>query len=397
MRIGLLTLTDDNTGATIAGGKHAARLQAEFAIALGCERIIIQSSAPGAEAFALQTFCEGAGHKVQLIRDEKPLVATVKAEDEVLVLSPDIVPFSQQAADMLKSKRAILAIDADDAGADDFERIDLNHHWAGALTLPGNLVASLVDLPEGVDVASALLRVALQAKVPLIRLGDKERSQGRWGSLSAGDLQSGPERNSVRFSAFGKVGPANWLAERLSNALMPKMVARSIRPPNMAAAPVLTAVAGAGTGIVSTAGGLVLLGLAWLLACFFAAYERRIETPFAAPEPSITPAIAWVVDGALILIIFIAASNADVVTNWPEAAFVAIAVVGLIRVSARLLPSGIAAFTSDRLLCCLILAAGTLLIGLQPILYALGIALIAAIVFHAERAVKDNHELTETD
>ena len=61
---------------------------------------------------------------------------------------------------LLDEAPGVLVLPVEAGVAAGFERIDINHAWAGALRMPGRIVAGLGDLPADWNPVAALLRLA---------------------------------------------------------------------------------------------------------------------------------------------------------------------------------------------------------------------------------------------
>lgn len=185
MRAALISINnqprDDLRQAPLAiVGLSLARRQLEFALAAGCERIIVLGDGADPEAIALRHAAEGAGARFQAIADAGALLGTVRATEELLVIAPGVLPESRAALEAVSSGPCVLVLPAEQAIIAGFERIDLDRAWAGALVVPGSQVERLSQLPPDSDAQAALLRIALQAQVREDRLPDSDLAEGRW-------------------------------------------------------------------------------------------------------------------------------------------------------------------------------------------------------------------------
>jgi len=90
---------------------------------------------------------------------------------------------AEAMVDVLRSPACILVIPSGAGVQGGFERIDLDRAWAGALVLPGHLLSGLGALPYDVAPAPALLRIALQHRLPEMRLPAELLDTGQWSLL----------------------------------------------------------------------------------------------------------------------------------------------------------------------------------------------------------------------
>lgn len=161
-------------------GRSLARRQLDFALAAGCERVIALGDGAQGEAIALRHAAEGAGARFQTIRDAAGLLGLIGSSDELLVLAAGLLPESRNAIEALSDRQTILTLPAGPGIVAGFERIDMERSWAGALVIPGNYIEKLAELSADSDPQAALLRIALQARLPERQLPETEISEGYW-------------------------------------------------------------------------------------------------------------------------------------------------------------------------------------------------------------------------
>ena len=182
MRIGLIAVGDtgDAAEAGLLAGRSLARHQLDFALAQGCEKIILLGYGASKEAIALRHAAEAGGAQCQVARSIRDLPAAVRGDDRLLVLAHGLLPDSPVAFDQLEQGYGVLVLPAEAGWSAGFERLDLAAAWGGAMALPGRLVAGLDELPEDADPIAALLRLARQGGVPERALAESELVEGRW-------------------------------------------------------------------------------------------------------------------------------------------------------------------------------------------------------------------------
>ena len=69
------------------GGRALTLHQLDFALGQGCGKILFLGHGGGPEALALRQAAERAGAQFQVLRGPRDLPATVRGEDELLVLA----------------------------------------------------------------------------------------------------------------------------------------------------------------------------------------------------------------------------------------------------------------------------------------------------------------------
>jgi hypothetical protein len=256
LRIALLSavkLTESGEYAALLPflGGTVLSAQCELAIELGAERIvcIISKAAHAREPklIALQHAAEKRGLDFHLVATHLALTTLVSADHELIVIEDGVlIDRAAISAEMVK-ERGILSVPAEGSMALGFERIDAQWAWAGLLIARADIASKLADLPADSDPAGLLLRLALQARVPIVALGNDHLAAGT--VLRPGSSQDVALREARLFgSADGErswAGPGGKLAQMLSVSMMPRAL---------------------GSGSLYTASATGLLGFA--AACF---------------------------------------------------------------------------------------------------------------------------------
>ena len=163
----------------VAGVTVAAH-QLAMALAADCRRVICLARDFAPELVALQHTAEAAGVQFTVLTTPRQLVGIVTASDELFVFSDGLLTSPKTVAALLAGGSVVLT-QPDDVGlARGFERVDINHASAGALRIPGRLIETLAALPPDSDVASSLMRIALQAGVPQAAVPAASREGEAW-------------------------------------------------------------------------------------------------------------------------------------------------------------------------------------------------------------------------
>lgn len=195
MRLALLSALADPPGTTGASagvqgherpafrrfaGKSVLAHQLDCAAHLGCERVLCLAAALGPDLGAAKAHAERAGLRFDIVDSSLRLQAAVTAGDEVILIEDGVLPDQAALVEGLSQRSAVLAFPADPALELGFERLDATRAWSGALRTRGDNVARLADLPADCDLASALLRIALQTGARVVELDPAPLAEGTW-------------------------------------------------------------------------------------------------------------------------------------------------------------------------------------------------------------------------
>lgn len=391
MRVALLSLTETISD-QLAGGIARGLVpfgpctiidrQVEFALELGCERMICLAHGIEPGVIEVQRRAEAEGAQFHLIRSSRNLASLVKSADELLVLTDGLLPLCDQARAMLAEGCAVLALPVEAGLARGFERIDLNHAWAGAMLIPGALVERLLDLPEDADVASSLLRIALQARVKEKLLPEDLLADWRWTLIRSPQDAGAAEASWIRRQALGgdPFSPSAWIGGRLAARLGPSLMQRGIGSSAIAIGSILLVVAAVLVGGgVSAVAGLVMFVPA-LVALEIALAVKRLEgrTRHGKLPPLAT--MRRLFDAPLALLL---AYGVGVEADWQEQFFALLMVLGLTALLPALNPGRSLRLVEDR---CLLAFGAAVMAGasvLLPALRAYSLALLVAALFFA--------------
>ncbi len=132
-------------------------------------------------------FAKASGLDVQFVREPKAFAAVIDAETEVLVIRADTILSRKLLADLLNEPAPYVATVEEHAENKPFERIDLNRRWAGLALVTQRSLDNLAVLPEGWDMASALLRQAIQDKCRFFPIRQAEVQSGNIRRLMSED------------------------------------------------------------------------------------------------------------------------------------------------------------------------------------------------------------------
>ena len=274
LRVALLSLMDAATGEPQAlrgllpiGGRSILRHQLGLAMALGCARIVVLAETLTADLVALQHSAEAGGARFHVIASARALAPLVSPEDELLVLSEGLLAMPEDALRLLGDGPVILTMPVETGLVAGFERIDINNADAGAMLLPGKLVAGLGELPGDWNPGSALLRIAVQSRVVQRELPSILLDQGRWRLIRDEAEAHHAEPGWVRLHTAGAHlrSPGLWIAASVVRWLGPALLHAGTRPYVIALAAAISALLAVGAGWFGWPSiGFGLLALAWL-------------------------------------------------------------------------------------------------------------------------------------
>jgi hypothetical protein len=129
------------------------------------------------------------GLDLRFVREPSAMAALLDGDMRALVLRADTILDAELLDRALRLDAPLVATVEERAENQKFERIDLNNRWAGMAILERSTLEALTQLPEGWDMASALLRQGLQDGVKLWPLKQSEIQDGHVRRLeNAGDL-----------------------------------------------------------------------------------------------------------------------------------------------------------------------------------------------------------------
>ena len=260
MRAALLTIAADEPETVEVAGRSLPLRQLDFAMACGCELVILIGNGASRPAIDLRHAAEKAGVRFRVITNPRGLPALLAPQDDLLVLQENLLPASRWAVEALSEGARILILPGELARPGGFERIDLARTWAGAMLVPAGLADGLAGLDEDFDAASTLLRLALQYGVRETDLPTELLGQAEWDAVQpqrAGELSRiWLGRHVPAAPAFA---PARWTARQIVRTAASWLAGRPSAAPGLAAV----------TAVVS-AGGVMLAGLELAWAGFLA-------------------------------------------------------------------------------------------------------------------------------
>ncbi|ABD26475.1 hypothetical protein Saro_2036 [Novosphingobium aromaticivorans DSM 12444] len=251
------------------GGRSLLRHQLGFALSLGCKRIIVMSEGISGELVALQHVAEAGGAQFHVVATARALVPLLPPDDDVFVLGDGLLAMPDAVRELLEAGPAVLTLPVETALPLGFERIDINNAFAAAMRFPGRIAAGLADLPPEWNAQSALLRLVVQARVPLRGVPAGMLDDGRWNIVRNEEEALRAERSWLRLhtgiAVAGAASPGEMLAVAAVRRFGPALLHAGTRPALVGlAAGVLGLLGGGLAWLGNFAAGFALLGLAWL-------------------------------------------------------------------------------------------------------------------------------------
>lgn len=252
------------------GGRSILRHQIGFALSLGCKRIVVTAEGISGELVALQHVVESGGAQFHVVATARALVPLLQPEDDVFVLGDGLLAMPDAIRELLEAGPVVLTLPVETALPLGFERIDINSAFAGAMRFPGRVAAALADLPPEWHTQSALLRLAVQARIAERGVPSSLLDEGRWAIVRSEEAAHQAERRWLRLHTDNAGGGAGSPGEAIARVIVqrfgPAMLHAGTRPALVGLAAGLVGLLGGGLGwLESFAAGFVLLGLGWLV------------------------------------------------------------------------------------------------------------------------------------
>lgn len=172
MRAALISLIETVPGGTglrgalpLAQGRLAMQ-QVDLAMDAGAGEILFLVGTVDDEVRDIEAYANRRGIACQLVRSIADISVRLASEDELLVIADGLYVAPQDMARLARETGTFVASFAPGDGArvlvERFERIDINHVWAGLACVRARDLVEARDLPEDWSIQSALLRLAVQ-------------------------------------------------------------------------------------------------------------------------------------------------------------------------------------------------------------------------------------------
>ncbi|WP_017670965.1 hypothetical protein [Blastomonas sp. AAP53] len=277
MRAALISLIETLPGGTGLRGAlplahgQLAMLHIDLAVQAGAGEILCLVGAVDDRVRQIETYAARRGVIFHLARSIADISVRLASEDELLIIADGLYVAPGDMARMARETGTFVASFAPGDGArvliERFERIDINHVWAGLACIRARDVVDARDLPEDWSIQSALLRLAIQkgyrrevlpfalaeaGRIAMVREGHEvnilalQELAGSSGTLGGKLVQTAPVRSlALRAWSARWSGPAL----RISAVALPVLgIGAAIGGWSMAALAMLIAGRGAGHG-----------------------------------------------------------------------------------------------------------------------------------------------------
>lgn len=277
MRAALISLIETLPGGTGLRGAlplaqgQLAMLHVDLAVQAGAGEILCLVGTVDDRVRQIEDYAARSGVTFHLSRSIADISVRLSSEDELLIIADGLYVAPGDMARVARETGTFVASFAPGDGArvliERFERIDINHVWAGLACIRARDVVDARDLPEDWSIQSALLRLAVQkgyrrevlpfalaesGHIAIVREGHEvdtlalQELAGSAGALGGSLVQTGPVRSLAR-----RAWAAKWSrpALRISAIALPVLgIGVAIVGWNMAALALLIAGRGAGHG-----------------------------------------------------------------------------------------------------------------------------------------------------
>lgn len=377
MRIALITIDDADGDDGLILGKSVAEHQLEFAVAAGCDALIVMGDAHSSAVFRLRHTAENYGIKFRTITITHNLLGAVGSGDELLVFDQNILPANEGVLARLSRGSAIITLAADPGTGLGFERIDAVNAWAGVMLIPGRLVENLAQLPRDCEASAALLRIALQAKVLTENLGIAALSDGTWQRMAADETAAAEGRLIDHRLGTPPAGDVTgWIANKLAHSFAHKLFRQRSATKLLGAGAIgLAAVGVIAAFYGSPLGGFFAVGSAAVLARMTGNFGRltRVGADPATTISANNRYLFYAVDIALALCAIIPLAT----DSW-QAAYPPVILLALLHTLSVKNGAAHAQLFHDRAVLCLAFAVAAGLGYLTPVIMAASLILLGS-------------------
>lgn len=172
MRTALISLIETVPGSTALRGAlplahgRLAMLQIDLAVQAGAGEILCLVSTVDERTREIEAYAAQRSLAFHLVRSVADISVRLASEDELLVIADGLYVAPSDMDRLARETGTFVASFAPGDGArvlvERFERIDINHVWAGLACVRARDLVEARDLPEDWSIQSALLRLAVQ-------------------------------------------------------------------------------------------------------------------------------------------------------------------------------------------------------------------------------------------
>ena len=339
------------------GGRTLLSWQVDLAHDLGCERFVCLTEAKHEAFDELRAQIEGFGGEFHTISGPMPLVSLLSADQELVVIADGLIADRELVSNLLEQQRGVLCLPDEVGIAAGFERIDAQHAWAGIFVARAQIAERLAEMPPDSDTVSLLLRLALQSGGKLIPMDTEVLQTGEWLLMRSGSDLEVRDRNLLD-ATIERVSwwePTRAISRRL---------ARSLAPDGLENGPLIAGVAGGlslagaltASYFANQAAGFALLGLTvFLWSCRDGL--AQLKTRLRGSEPNSPMGLRDILLDIAIIAVFAWPFDAS---NLLQSLFLPLALIGKLRLGAKIWPDPYARVLNDRVLLSLSLLGATI-------------------------------------
>lgn len=172
MRAALLSLIETVPGGSALRGAlplangQLAMLQVDLARQAGAGEILCLVSSVGERVRKIEAYAASCGVEFHLVRSVADISVRLASDDELLIIADGLYVAPDEVPHLARETGTFVASFAPGEAAraliERFERIDINHIWAGLACVRARDLVEARELPEDWSVQSALLRLAVQ-------------------------------------------------------------------------------------------------------------------------------------------------------------------------------------------------------------------------------------------
>lgn len=338
-------------------GKPALFHQIKQLERFGINDIVVAIDSLPAELPALVEQLNAGESNIRIVRQNAAGLAELMFESDFLLVAPEIWIEDELLRSTLSWPKNAIGILAEEPANARFERIDLSRRWAGLALLDRTAIAHCAKMPDGWNIASFLLRHALQSGAREVGI---EQSAVASGALRK--LASPEEFSSIAAKISIVPERTGWLESLLgagSSRLMPAITNMDWLSATISWSPLVMALASALTAYFRYSGIALILLVIALCADVFRQQLRAVEYRQSARD-FIRPAAFFALSVTLALLLL------NVGAAVFDASFVTIMLVGLAMLARQ---------SGSRWMCRIV---SPLNLGLALLLIWLSVPLLAA-------------------
>lgn len=393
MRVAIISAVrpaQDNETVPVAllqfAGGSIARRQAQQAIDLGCEYVVLVCPHADPEVTEIQHLAEGNKSGFLLARSGQQLVERFSPDDALVVFADGTVWEDFQIREVIDENPVLTTLPADEAVKVGFERIDARDAWSGILVAPATIANGLTVLPPDSAVQSALLRLALQAGIARRRIAlDDGRFPQDMFPLNTEDVRRIESRLvTADLQSSSWFTPANALIDRLAGRNATALLRGGFGGVvGFVAALALVVSAGIVGWFANAVAALIVIVIAAALSRMFCILSGVSAWQGQAPVKNryFRGILRFGWSTGLIGLAALAVPAAD----WVVVAFATSVLVGLVAIADQRRRDRIIAPLTDQIVLTGIMAGAALFDAILPTAQAIALAVLVVLLFDSRR------------